>query len=133
MKFTFRKEERLKSRKIIGKLFTEGHSFISYPIRFVWVKMETPLSDSPLQMSLTVPKRAFSKAVDRNRLRRRIREAYRLNKHSLYETLEKELPQEQRGLMLIYVAKETLDFHEIEKGVKKGLGKMGRRISKVTD
>jgi len=133
MKFTFRKEERLKSRKIIGKLFTEGHSFISYPIRFVWVKMETPLSDAPLQMSLTVPKRAFSKAVDRNRLRRRIREAYRLNKHSLYETLEKELPQEQRGLMLIYVAKETLDFHEIEKGVKKGLGKMGRRISKVTD
>ena len=128
MKFTFRKEERLKSRKIIGKLFTEGQSFISYPIRFVWVKMETPLSDFPIQMSLTVPKRAFPKAVDRNRLRRRIREAYRLNKHSLYEVLEKEEPQEQRGLMLIYVAKETFDFHEIEKGVKKGLYKMGKRI-----
>lgn len=130
MNFTFRKEERLKSRKIIGRLFKEGHSFISYPIRFVWVKMETPLSDSPLQMSLTVPKRAFPKAVDRNRLRRRIREAYRLNKHSLYEKLEKELPNEQRGLMLIYVAKEILDFHEIEKGVKKGLFKMGKKIVK---
>jgi ribonuclease P protein component len=85
--FTFQKGEKLKSRKTIGKLFTEGKSFISYPIRFVWVKMESPLSEFPIQMALTVPKRSFPKAVNRNRLRRRIRESYRLNKYSIYTKL----------------------------------------------
>lgn len=124
--FTFQKGERLKSRKTIGQLFTEGKSFISYPIRFVWVKMESPLSDFPLQMALTVPKRAFPKAVDRNRLRRRIREAYRLNKHSIYQQLDS--PKEQYGVMLIYIARETLDFHQIEEGIKKGLRKLPHRL-----
>ena len=124
--FTFQKGERLKSRKTIGKLFTEGKSFISYPIRFVWVKMESPLSEFPLQMALTVPKRSFPKAVDRNRLRRRVREAYRLNKHSIYQKLDS--PQDQYGIMLIYVARETLDFHKIEEGVKKGLRKLPHRL-----
>ena len=127
--FTFQKKERLKSRKVIGKIFKEGHSFISYPIRFAWVKMETPLSDFPLQMGLSVPKRNFSKAVDRNRLRRRIRESYRLNKHSIYEKLESESPNAQYGLMLIYVAKETLDFHQIEKAIQKGFYKLEKKIT----
>jgi ribonuclease P protein component len=104
----------------------EGKSFVSYPVRFVWVKMEAPLSDFPLQMALTVPKRSFPKAVDRNRLRRRIREAYRLNKHSIYQKLD--LPEEQYGVMLIYIARETLDFHQIEEGVKKGLRKLPHRL-----
>lgn len=124
--FTFRREERLKSRKIIGHLFTEGQSFTSFPIRFVWVKMEKPLSDFPLQMALTVPKRAFSKAVDRNRLRRKIREAYRLNKHFIYQDLENH--EHQYGLMLIYISKDSLDFHTIEAAVQKGLYKMKKRI-----
>jgi ribonuclease P protein component len=77
-------------------------------------------------MALTVPKRSFPKAVDRNRLRRRIREAYRLNKHSIYQKLD--LPEEQYGVMLIYIARETLDFHQIEEGVKKGLRKLPHRL-----
>jgi len=127
---TFQKEERLKSRKVIGKLFAEGQSFISYPIRFVWTTMDSPLSDFPIQMSLTVPKRAFSKAVDRNRIRRRIREAYRLNKNSIYDNLSDNNYPHQTGIMLIYVAKNTMDFHDIEKGIKKGLVKLEQRLLK---
>ena len=126
--FTFKKEERLKSRKIIGKLFKEGHSFTSYPLRLVWTKMDTRLSDFPAQMALTVPKRAFPKAVDRNRLRRRIREAYRLNKHFLYKKLEDQ--DDQFGLMFIYVAKEIFDSADIEKGVQKGLRRLAWTIIK---
>ncbi|MEM6963500.1 MAG: ribonuclease P protein component [Bacteroidota bacterium] len=124
--FTFHQKERLKSRKIIGQLFQKGHSFISYPIRFVWIKMDTPLSEFPIQMTLSVPKRAFPKAVDRNRLRRRIREAYRLNKHSIYEKLAEQ--PDQYGLMLIYVAKQEKTFQEIERSIIKGLSKMNKRI-----
>ncbi|MDG1433124.1 MAG: ribonuclease P protein component [Saprospiraceae bacterium] len=124
--FTFQKGEKLKSRKTIGKLFTEGKSFISYPIRFVWVKMESPLSEFPIQMALTVPKRSFPKAVNRNRLRRRIRESYRLNKHSIYTKLSSS--SGQYGIMLIYIARETLDFHQIEEGIKKGLRKLPHRL-----
>lgn len=125
--FTFQRAERLKSRKTIGKLFKEGHSIISYPVRFVWIKVETPLGEFPVQMALSVPKRSFPKAVDRNRLRRKIREAYRLHKHSLYQELDSQ--EQQFALMVIYVAKETLTFQEIEKGVKKGFGKMMRKLN----
>jgi len=124
--FTFQKGEKLKSRKTIGKLFTEGKSFISYPIRFVWVKMESPLSEFPIQMALTVPKRSFPKAVNRNRLRLRIRESYRLNKYSIYTKLSSS--SGQYGIMLIYIARETLDFHQIEEGIKKGLRKLPHRL-----
>ena len=111
--FSFQKEERLKSRKVIGQLFQKGHSFTSFPIRFIWVKMDAPLSDFPFQVSISVPKRKFPKAVDRNRLRRRVREAYRLHKHILYQRFENQ--NVQFGLMLIFVAKEDMDFFDIEK------------------
>ena len=124
--FSFQKEERLKSRKVIGQLFQKGHSFTSFPIRFIWVKMDAPLSDFPFQMSLSVPKRKFPSAVDRNRLRRRIREAYRLNKNTLYEKFENQ--DVQFGLMLIYVAKEAMTYQEIENGIQKGFKKLAQQI-----
>ena len=124
--FTLKKEERLKSRKLIGQLFKEGHSFSSFPLRLVWIKTEVPSDKFPMQMALTVPKRAFAKAAHRNVLRRRIREAYRLHKHLLYEQLGE---QEHRyALMFIYVAKESMDYHSIEKAMVKGLQRLLKNI-----
>ena len=86
--FTFKRGERLKSRKVIEQLFKRGQSFAQYPLRIVWVDMEERRSEFPAQFALSVSKKKFKRAVDRNRIRRLVREAYRLNKHVLYEGLE---------------------------------------------
>lgn len=119
---TFSKDERLKSRKTIALLFKGGHSFVAYPIRVVWTEVAP---DAPAeaglalpgvaQVAISVPKKHFKTAVARNLLKRRIREAWRLHKHELYTKLK----ERRIALMLMYIAKEELDFQEIEGGVKK--------------
>ena len=122
--FTFTKDERLKSRKIIGKLFSDGQSFGMYPLRLVWLEMHEVQGDFPIKFSLSVPKRAFPKAVDRNRLRRLVREAWRLNKFWLYDRIEKD--GKQYAFMVIYTAKESVDLGQIEEALRR----MNRRFLK---
>ncbi len=117
---SFHRTERLKSRKTIGLLFKSGggQSYVAYPLRVVWVQLgEETETEFPAQVALSVPKRTFKTAVERNRLKRQIREAYRLHKHELYEKLA--AADHRIALMLMYVAKEALPFAEIEKGVAK--------------
>jgi ribonuclease P protein component len=76
---SFSKEERLCSVKLIDKLFHSGSSFLLYPFRIVWLKESFP-SEKPVQVLISVPKKKFRRAVDRNLLKRRIREIYRLQK-----------------------------------------------------
>ena len=118
---TFKKGERLKSRKVIGQLFKEGHSFGQYPLRLVWLLMEERQSEYPVQFTQTVPKKKFKRAVDRNRLRRQVREAYRLHKGQLYEALKEE--EQQLAFMVIYTGKEAFPYAEIEKAMKKMIRK----------
>jgi len=121
--FTFTRSERLKSKKLLGGLFKGGNSYVAYPMRVVWSPL--PADHEPaniqVQVAFSVPKRNFKTAVARNLLKRRIREAYRLHKHELYEKLATE--DERIALMLLYVAKETLSFAEIEAGVVKMIRK----------
>lgn len=85
---TFRKEERLCSTKIIAELFDSGDVFYCSFFKVVW-GYKTFLPGFPAQVAFSVSKRSFRSAVDRNLVKRRMREAYRKNKHLLYSVLEK--------------------------------------------
>ena len=104
--FTYSKAEKLKSRKIIDLLFSEGKSVSKYPLRLVYAPTEE--GNEKLLFGVSVSKRNFKNAVDRNYFKRVLRECYRLNKHLLYENLDKPY-----AMMFFYQTKERLSYKEI--------------------
>lgn len=111
-----RKAERLKSRSAIQRLFSgQSPSFAQYPVRLIFRESEKQAA-APVRMTVSVPKRKFPRAADRNRIRRQVREAWRLNKHRLYS----KLPADGAGFdfMILYVAKTPLPFAQIEQAVQ---------------
>ncbi len=124
IRFTFKKEERLTSKKIIDKLFSEGSSFLSYPLKIVYSKTKLP-SKSPVQVAFTVGKRKFKLAVHRNQIKRKIRETYRLKKHELYRVLE----EEQLAVFFIFIGKEIPEYEEVKKAMERGIKKLVAEIS----
>ena len=120
---SFKKTERLKSRKTISRLFNkEGQSFAKFPLRLVFIEIEE--SDVPIQFTVSVSKRKFKRAVDRNRVKRQVREAYRLNKALLFEKLE--FSQEKYAWMIIFTGSKMPDYEQIEKAMKKIIEKFIR-------
>jgi ribonuclease P protein component len=107
IRYTLGKDERLKSRKVIEQLFKEGKSFLNFPFRVVW-QYQPATSPSFLQAGFTVSSKHFKKAVDRNRIRRLMKEAYRLQKHALQNSLEQ--TNKQVAVFFIYVAKEIPEY-----------------------
>lgn len=111
--YTFKKEERLCSKKLIEELFHNGSSFLLYPFRIVWLVHPLP-ADVPVQVLINAPKRRFKKAVDRNLIKRRIREVYRLNKEAeIYTYLKDHSSQLLLGIQ--FVGKEIHDYEFIHK------------------
>ncbi|MFK8162713.1 MAG: ribonuclease P protein component [Lewinella sp.] len=119
----FHNKERLKSRKEIGRLFgKDGRAVKSYPIRLAFVETEEMRGTFPFQAAFVVPKRRFKKAVDRNMIKRRMREAYRLQKHLIGAHTEEGIaPGQQYSLLFIYTGKEAMPFKYIERKMVKVL------------
>lgn len=107
MDFSYPKEEKLKSKITIGLLFTEGKSVSKYPLRLVYCQ-EKKETTHQIKMGVSVSKKYFKKAVDRNYFKRVLRETYRLNKHLLIPHLD-----EPFAFMFFYQTKERLSFDEI--------------------
>ncbi len=128
--FSFRRSERLKSRKLIQQLFREGRSLVQFPLRLVWMPVAEPRSASPVQFAATVPRKRFRRAVQRNRLRRRIKEAYRLHKHELHARVP---AGRQVACMAIYLSPEPLAYAEIERAMVAALRRAGKKIGADTE
>ncbi|MDA3818824.1 MAG: ribonuclease P protein component [Prolixibacteraceae bacterium] len=122
-RFKFSKEERLSSKTLIDKIFTGGEPLFAYPFRIIVLPVDYDEKTSA-KVLFTVPKRNFKRAVHRNQIRRRMREAYRLNKNELTSLLGEQ--NQSLALMFIYVEKEIKDYRTIEKGMKKALRKIQR-------
>ena len=110
-KFTFRKEERLYKEKIIQELFEKGSSFYIYPFK-VYFMQNPDASRTSHQVLISVSKKNFKRAVDRNSIKRRIREAYRLNKNLLHG-------QNKLAIAYIYSVKEILPTAQIQERLVK--------------
>ena len=122
--YTFNKEEKLCSQKLIGEMFLSGKSFLCYPLKVVWLDSPDDSYPYPVQVAFSVPKRIFNKAHDRNLIKRRMRETYRLRKNILYELLE--IKNRKIGLMIVYIAKEKLEFHQIESAMAKLISRLNK-------
>lgn len=107
MNFNYPKNEKLKSKISIGLLFSEGKSVSKYPLRLVYHSGSLNENEK-IKMGVSVSKKNFKKAVDRNHFKRILRETYRLNKHILLDNLEKPY-----AFMFFYQTKERLTYEEI--------------------
>ena len=108
MNFTYPNPEKLKSKTTIDLLFSEGKSVSKYPLRLVYVE-NTEANAEVIKMGVSVSKKYFKKAVDRNYFKRILRETYRLNKAILLENNDKNY-----AFMFFYQTKDRLSYAEIE-------------------
>jgi ribonuclease P protein component len=124
MKLTYGKQEKLKRKKLIEQLFVEGSSVSSFPLRFVYLKKEHK-GKTPLMLGVSVAKRNVHKAVHRNRIKRVLREAYRLEKQLFLDSLKTPYIG-----MLLYQGKQISDQALVHSKMKTLALKFSDKIKK---
>lgn len=143
MENTLKKSERLNSRLIIDKLFAGGNaSMATFPLRVVFMRMEKKEGEEkgmmerknvgkegmpPVSILVSVPKKRFRHAVDRNRMKRLVREAYRTNKHVLWNTLEGK--DYRLAVAFVCITDELPSFYSVNKSMKKALARIADKLN----
>ena len=125
--YRLKKEEKVIGENRIDSLFIEGKSFVAYPLRVVYHKTELLFSSS-VSVLVSVPKKRIKSAVKRNRIKRQVREAYRLNKHCLDAVTEGK--DHHLDIAFVFVKDELMEYSIIEKGMRKGLTEIANRLSR---
>ncbi len=123
MSQSFGKKEKLKSEKLIGQLFDEGSSVGQFPLRLFYIKSDFP-EDIKFKVAVSVSKKNIKKAVERNRIKRLLREAYRLNKSHFFNNTSN-----QYALMILYLGKDVPDFNLINTKLKLLFGKFSAIVA----
>jgi ribonuclease P protein component len=126
VKFTLGKNERLKHRKLIEHLFGTGKSFVSAPFR-VHYSFEKLQSKFPAQAGFTVSAKNFKRAVDRNRIKRLTREAYRLQKEDLYNALNER--SRQLIIFFVFTGREIPEYETVAKSMSSILKKLVKIVN----
>jgi len=123
---TFTKAERLSGKVYIDDLYNKGKTIQSFPFKINI--LEVPPAKVPVKILISVPKRLFKRAVDRNRIKRLMREAYRKNKSVLYESLN----TKHCFLMFIYTSKTIEKYEDMEKYMITAIQKIAKKIHPST-
>ncbi|ANH79625.1 ribonuclease P protein component [Niabella ginsenosidivorans] len=127
LKYTFPKEERLKSRKKLQELFSSGKRIYAGPLKLLYVS--EPAQAGFVKCGVGANGRYFKKAVDRNRIKRLLREAYRLQQHSLKEHALKQ--STNLSVFLLFTGKELPDYGSIYESVEIALQKLLKQLNEV--
>ena len=124
---TLSKKERIVSNLLIETLFSQGNSesLAAYPIRVIYTQIEQQQDCAPVQILISVPKKRFKHAVDRNRVKRQVREAYRHHKQLLYNKVEE---GKQLLVAFVWLSDKHMPSSEVEKKIKMLLEKIAAKI-----
>jgi ribonuclease P protein component len=123
---TFHKLEKLSDKKLIDAIFQKkGDSIFSKPILFIYLKAELS-SPFPCQVLFSASKRKFKKAVDRNKVKRLLRESYRLNKHKIYKAIGS---NQKYAICVLYLDNEIASFEKINNHLTLAIDEFNKRLS----
>ena len=120
----FPKQERLNSQKRISFLVTRGNSLYAYPFRVLWCLEESAHHAFHMEAAFSVPKRKHNKATRRNRIKRRMKEAFRLNKESFRQSCAD--GKQTLSLLFIYTPRQETDYRVMEKGMQETFRQLRR-------
>jgi ribonuclease P protein component len=127
-RFTFKKEERITGNKRISTFFARGGSFLVYPFKVVFYECECTASE-PVSILISIPKKRLKRATARNRMKRLVREAYRVNKELIPSHLL--LDNHRIDIAFVYVKDELSDYDKVEKSVCKSLREISNKLKDV--